>query len=214
MLGDSVRRRQSRRTSASKRAPGRRNWPRFMAMLAAALVVPFGVGYLLAVYVLFPPTTAAGAGGTPVPDLVGRTVGEAHRELVTVGLGDMPSTEIPHPDVPEGRIIAQSPLPGMQLRAGSTVRVAVSGGRARVVIPDVLGFSAERAESLLQRAGFQVTRSVMESPAAAGRVIRTDPEPGQARTLPSSVTLIVSSGPPAQPQPGALPDTIPPDPPR
>jgi eukaryotic-like serine/threonine-protein kinase len=149
--------------------------------------------------------------GTPTPDLIGRTTSEAQRQLVAAGLGDMQVTELPHPHAEPGTIIAQSPLPGQQLRPGADVRVALSSGRARVMVPDVLGFGADRAESLLRQAGFQVTRSVQESPAQAGRVIRTDPEPGQPLVLPASVTLILSAGPPEIPDTGVFPDSIVPD---
>lgn len=207
MLGDSVRRRQpKRRAPRASDGSGERNWKRLITGLAAALIVPFAVGYLVAVYVLFPPTQVSGS-GTPMPDLIGRTTSEAQRDLVAAGLGDMEITELPHPEVDAGSVIAQSPLAGQQLRPGAGVRVAVSSGRARVMVPDVLGFSADRAESMLTRAGFEVTRSLEESPASEGRVIRTDPEPGQPSTLPASVTIIVSSGPPAVPEPGAFPDT-------
>jgi serine/threonine-protein kinase len=207
MLGDSVRRRQpKRRAPRTSDGRGGGNWKRVITALGVALFVPFAVGYLVAVYVLFPPTEVSGS-GTPMPDLIGRTTSEAQRALVAAGLGDMEITELPHPDVDAGAVIAQSPLPGQQLRPGADVRVALSSGRARVMVPDVLGFSADRAESMLTRAGFEVTRSLEESPASAGRVIRTDPEPGQPRTLPASVTIIVSSGPPAIPEPGVFPDT-------
>lgn len=207
MLGDSVRRRQpKRRAPRASNGRGGRNWKRIITGLGVALIVPFAVGYLVAVYVLFPPTEVSGS-GTPMPDLIGQTTSEAQRALVAAGLGEMEITELPHPDVDAGTVIAQSPLPGQQLRPGADVRVALSSGPARVMVPDVLGFSADRAESMLTRAGFEVTRSLEESPASAGRVIRTDPEPGQPRTLPSSVTIIVSSGPPAVPEPGVFPDT-------
>lgn len=207
MLGDSVRRRQRGGRARANRSPGERNWPRTLGLFAAALALPFVVGYLIAVYVLFPPTEVVGTGGTPVPDLVGRTISEAHRDLVGVGLGDMPTTELPHPEVPEGIIVAQSPLPGQQLRSGSPVRVAVSSGRARVNLPDVLGFSAERADALLRRAGFEVQRSYLESPAPEGQVIRTEPQPGSMLALPALVVIVVSSGPPPEAEPGALPDS-------
>jgi serine/threonine-protein kinase len=207
MLGDSVRRRQpKRRDRSSKGERSERDWKRLIIAITAALFAPFAIGYLVAVYVLFPPTEVSGS-GTPVPDLVGRTTSEAQRDLVAAGLGEMEITELPHPDVDAGTIIAQSPLPGQQIRPGADVRVALSSGPARVLVPDVLGFSADRAESMLARAGFDVTRSVEESVASEGRVIRTDPEPGQPRTLPASVTIIVSAGPPAEPDAGAFPDT-------
>lgn len=207
MLGDSVRRRQPKRRAPRPTGErSERDWKRLIIALAAALIVPFGIGYLVAVFVLFPPTEVSGS-GTPTPDLVGRTTTEAQRDLVAAGLGEMEITELPHPDVDAGTIIAQSPLPGQHIRPGADVRVALSSGPARVLVPDVLGFSADRAESMLTRAGFDVTRSVEESLASEGRVIRTDPQPGQPRTLPASVTIIVSAGPPAVPDTGAFPDT-------
>lgn len=210
MLGDSVRRRLPKRRTAREpgepRAHGERNWKRILLALAAALVVPFAIGYVVAVYVLFPPTEVSGS-GTPVPDLRGRTTSEAQRELVAAGLGDLEITELPHPDADPGTVIAQSPLPGQQLRPGADVRIALSSGPARVMVPDVLGFGADRAESMLARAGFTVTRADLESPAPAGQVIRTDPGPGQPLALPASVTLIISTGPAAVPDPGAFPDS-------
>ncbi|MBR9990828.1 MAG: PASTA domain-containing protein [Gemmatimonadetes bacterium] len=216
MLGDSVRRRQPKRRApraGSDRPRGERNWRRLLGGLVIALIVPFLIGYLIAVYVLFPPTEVSGA-GLPVPDLHGRTTSQAQRDIVAAGLGDMQITELPHPDADEGTIIAQSPLPGQQLRRGADIRIAVSSGPARVMMPDVLGFSAERAESMLVRAGFTVSRSEQESPAPAGRVIRTEPEPGQPQVLPATVTLIVSSGPPAVPDAGVFPDSAASDPPE
>lgn len=214
MLGDSVRRRQPRRTRNEGDGPRTRSsWKRRLLTLAGVLLVPFAIGYLLAVYVWFPPTEVSD-GGSPVPELIGLTISEAQRELVAARLGDIETTELPHPDIEAGRIIAQSPLPGQQLPEGADVRVGLSTGRARVVVPDVLGFNADRAQSMLARAGFQVTRSMQESPAAEDQVIRTDPEPGQQRTLPATITLIVSSGPPPEPEPGAFPDTTTIPPPR
>lgn len=210
MLGDSVRRRQPKRRSPREpgepRAPGERDWKRILIALAAALIVPFAIGYFVAVYVLFPPTQVSGS-GTPVPDLKGSTTSEAQRELVAAGLGDLEITELPHPDADPGTVIAQSPLPGQQLRPGADVRIALSSGPARVMVPDVLGFGADRAESMLTRAGFTVTRAEQESPAPEGRVIRTDPQPGEPLLLPASVTLIVSTGPAAVTDPGAFPDS-------
>src|SRR5690606_850538 len=179
MRGDSVRRRQpKRRTRERADGPrGERNWRKILLLVGAALLVPFAIGYIVAVFVLFPPTEVSGS-GISVPDLIGQTTSQAQRDLVAAGLGDMETTELPHPDAERGTIIAQSPLAGQQLRQGAGVRVALSSGPARVMVPDVLGFGADRAESMLTRAGFTVTRSEQESPAPAGRVIRTDPDPG------------------------------------
>jgi hypothetical protein len=219
MLGDSVRRRQPARLKAKPRdgregrdgeAPprsGRRRWLPLLWAVPAALVLPFVIGYLLAVHVIFPPEAASGP-GVPVPELVGRSLVEAQAEMAVAGLGTMDVTELPHPTAPAGTVIAQSPLPGQQLRPGAGARVAVSRGRPRVLVPDVQGFAAERAETMLRRAGFDVARATQEDPLPEGRVVRTDPAAGEERVLPAAVTLVVSAGPPPPPEP--LPgDTIP-----
>ena len=96
-------------------------------------------------------------------------------------------------------VTAQAPLPGQQLRAGAVVRLAVSAGRPRVVVPDVVGFSRERATDLLGRLGFEVGATDEQSTETKGRVIGVDPPPGSEHELPARVTIVVSTGPPALP---------------
>jgi beta-lactam-binding protein with PASTA domain len=202
MLGDSMRRRSRSRRTSDPATRGR--WRPLLIAAPIALIVFFALGYLMAVYVLFPPLPEAAATANVVPQLVGRSGAEAQRELVTAGLGALEATELPHPSAPAGRVIAQSPLAGQQLRPGASVSVALSAGRPQVLVPDVHGYGVERAAGMLQRAGFEVLQAGEQSPLPAGRVLGSDPGPGQVLTLPASVTLRVSSGPPPA-------DTIPPD---
>jgi hypothetical protein len=213
MLGESVRRRQrsGRSAKAGPRPRGPRGkWRPLLLVVPTALVLPFIIGYFIAVYVLFPaPPAEVAVTGIAVPNLVGSSAADARRALVAAGLGDLLVTELPHPTAAAGQVIAQSPLPGQQLRGGAAVRVALSAGRPQAVTPDVYGYSADRAESMLRRAGFDVQRVDEESTLAAGRVIRTEPPPGQILGLPAAITLVVSSGPPL-PEPDTLPaDTLP-----
>jgi hypothetical protein len=216
VLGDSVRRRQPRGRSGGGKPPGTRqqgDWRRWRPLLIAlpvALIVPLLIGYLIAVFVLFPPTEVSGA-GIAVPDVTGQSASEAQRQLAAAGLGPLEPEPLPHPTAPAGQVLAQSPLPGQQLRPGAGVRVALSAGPARALVPDVIGFSGTRAESLLRRAGFDVATITEESTAPAGRVLRTEPEPGQERMLPAFVTIVVSEGPPQTAVPEAVPlvpDTV------
>jgi serine/threonine-protein kinase len=174
--------------------------------------VPFAIGYALAVFVLFPEPDVVAA-GVPVPVLVGHTLVEAERELAAVGLGRADPLELPHPNAPVGQVLAQSPLPGQQLPAGADVRVSVSAGRPRARVPEVAGFSADRAEQLLRRFGFEVARREQEGDAPAGHVLGTDLLPGTEHELPAAVTLFVSTGPPiVEVSPDSVlspPDTVP-----
>jgi hypothetical protein len=202
VLGESVRRRQRGGRRSSPFRPFR--WKSLLIVLPFALLLPFLIGYLIAIYVVFPAPAVTGV-GIPVPELVGRSALEARQELAVAGLGELQTTELPHPSAPAGQVVAQSPLPGQQLRSGAGVRVAVSAGRPRTTVPDVSGFGADRAEVMLRRSGFDPQRVMEEHALAAGRVIRTEPAAGEERMLPATVTVIISSGPP----PPA--DTLPPD---
>lgn len=195
MLGDSVRRRRTggpkkRRAEAARRVP----WAWLLGGLGA-LLLPFGIGYLIAVRVIYPPDEVEGE-GIAVPRLIGMQVAEASQSLSELGLGPLQTTELPTPSAARGRITAQDPLPGQQLRAGATVRVAVSAGAPRGRVPDVAGFPTERARRLLERLGFEVQETIVESDAVSGRVLSVEPEPGTERELPSLVTVTVSAGPP------------------
>lgn len=180
-------------------------------LLRAAGIVAalFTAGYLLAVYVLFPPLSVP-KDGTVVPNLVGRSVSDARRELASLGLTVTDSIQFPHPTVASGLILAQDPLPGQQMRTRGTVSVGVSTGLPSVMVPDVVGFSVDRATRLLRRLGFEVNQTFEESERAAGIVIRTSPSAGEGESLPARVLLVVSSGPAFVPDtlaPGLPPDT-------
>ena len=203
MLGDSLRRHQGERRKPAKRSMGRR----LLIGIPLALVVPFAIGYLVAILLIFPPREISAA-GVVVPDLTGRSEADAGRELSALGLALLEVSEQPHPDISAGRVIAQSPLAGQQLRSGAGVRVALSAGPPRAIVPNVLGFMAERAQSMVQRSGFTVTTQTQESTSPVGRVIRSDPMPGEERELPATVTLFISAGLPTPPPDTAVIDTL------
>jgi eukaryotic-like serine/threonine-protein kinase len=200
VLGESVRRRSHHRPTHV--GPRPRRWLAWLIGIPMALLVPFGIGYFVAVRVLFPPPQASGT-GIAVPELIGRDHAEALRLVVSAGLGGLEPMTLPHPSAPPGQIIAQNPLPGQQLRSGATVQVALSSGPPRVRIPDVIGFGADAAISMLRRSGFEVIQARKESAGAPGRIISMDPTPGQVRQLPATVTIVVSASIPA--------DTVRPD---
>lgn len=209
MLGDSVRRRspiRARTKPAPKRPHDRGRWRRWAPALLGALIVPFLIGYALAVFVFFPAPEVHGQ-GIVVPSLTGLTLAQAQTALSEAGLGPPQVTELPHPSRPAGVVTAQSPLPGQQLLPGAPVRVAVSGGPPRAVVPDVEGFSAERAEALLRRLGFEVTIVEEESFEDAGRVLRVTPGPASEHLLPALITMVVSTGPAEPLEPLPRPDT-------
>ncbi len=162
----------------------------------------FLVGYLITAVVFFPGRRAGDV--VTVPDLRGMTEVEARRHLDRVDLAMALGTELVHPEVPAGAVLAQSPLPGREVAAGSTVRIFLSAGRDRRPVPAVGNFSAEQAQAMLTRLGFEVEVVEEESVHRAGSVLGVRPPPGTPVELPARVQLVVSSGPP----PVEVPDVM------
>lgn len=180
----------------------------FIPAALAALVLPFVVGYAVAVFIIFPAPKVIGVGGIAVPDLIGHTVGEAEEMLVSANLGTLVKTELPHPDAAAGQILAQDPLPGQKLKAGRNVSVSVSSGPPLLTVPDVTGFTADAAEQILKKMGFDTQRT--EAPGSSrGTVLRMEPAAGTNAKLPAMITIFVSSGSSATDTTGVPPDTIP-----
>ena len=188
-------------------------WTKAVPLTLGVLAATFGVGYLVAVQVLFPPLPEP-ENGIVVPDLAGTHVSQLAGKLGALGLSVGGDTRIAHPSRPPGIVIAQDPLPGQQLRAGGVVKVGVSGGLPSVLVPNVIGFDVERATAVLSQLGLSADQASQQSDRPLGTVLQIQPKPGESQPVPARVLLIVSAGPPPEPPAPAAPpadSTVPPD---
>jgi serine/threonine-protein kinase len=90
-------------------------------------------------------------------------------------------------------VIRQAPRAGTKLRQGSTVHLAVSGGRGRgenVVVPGVVGLQVTVATALLRRAGFSSGLAYTDR-GQPGRVAAQSPGAGTQLPKGSYITLLV-----------------------
>jgi len=220
-MGDSIRRRSGGgRSRAARRSPRDGTRPRegggessldlrtwLLAGLGGAAAA-FAAGWLIAVFVVFPKPALA-RDEVAVPDLTGLSVDEARTRLGAMRLEVGRVREMVHATAAPGAIIAQDPLGGQRLRPGAEVGLAVSRGRARVTVPDVVGMPADAAIELARRLGFATERMEEPTVEAAGRVLRTRPAGGTQAELPARLLLVVSAGGLAPPDTAMAPDTGP-----
>ncbi len=165
----------------------------------AAVIVGglFLTGYLTADLWLTPGERPSEAGRlVTVPELVGLSDQDARSRLEEVGLEHGVRSAVSHPDAPKGAVLAQSPIPGQQVRPGAPVEVTLSLGPEMHSIPDVSGLSARQASIVLDRLGFRVTTREANHSVEAGRAFGTEPGPGTELNVPADVTLMVSKGSP------------------
>lgn len=130
-----------------------------------------------------------------VPDLQGLTVSEAVHKTANLGLNLGIDNKYYSVDVPGGRVLAQSPLPGAIVRREWRMRVTESLGPQRVAIPKVVGQQERVAAIEVRRVGLELeeTAQMPYSGAQPGTVIAQNPEQGAGGVERPSVSLLVST---------------------
>jgi serine/threonine-protein kinase len=139
-------------------------------------------------------TVSAGPGTRSVPDVTGRGVGAATRELVRDGFNVI-RTNVQSQTVPRDHVIATSPGAFTQAQPGQTITLEVSSGAGETAVPDVTGQSAGNATTILEAAGFKVARTHQESTQPAGTVLSQSPAAGGNAPTGSIVVLTVARAP-------------------
>jgi len=132
-----------------------------------------------------------------IPKLVGMTPAEAERVGAANGLQVAVERQFYSTQVPEGKIMTQTPPPGVKVRRGWSIRVAQSLGPLRVAIPDVTGESERAAELNIRRRGLALG-SVAEAnlPDAPPDQVASQSPPANASDIAApKIDVLVSVGP-------------------
>ncbi|MBV9341661.1 MAG: PASTA domain-containing protein [Acidobacteria bacterium] len=136
-----------------------------------------------------------------VPDMQGKTPAEAHRMAEESGLGLKVEREYYSSKVAEGRVLSQAPAPGTVVRRGWEVRLALSLGPQRVVIPAVIGESARAASIIIAQRGLDLgSMATIPLPGkTADQVVAQDPPAKATDVAAPKISLLVAeeSPPPA-----------------
>jgi serine/threonine-protein kinase len=130
-----------------------------------------------------------------VPNVEGRSLGQAMELLENVGLELRLDHEVHDINVPAGHVIEQEVAAGSRAKGESEIGVVLSTGPEVKLIPSVTGLSLEDAMGVLQEEGlvFSKVIEVHSEEVPEGRVIAQRPGPDEWTG--ETITLIASSGP-------------------
>ena len=130
-----------------------------------------------------------------VPKLIGMTALEAEAALSERGLRLEIESRFYGTDVPEGRVLSQSPTPGTVVRRGWRVRVAESLGTPRAAVPNVIGQSGRAAEINVRRRGLEVGKlAIAHLPnLPSDQVVAMSPPPETMGSSPKVSLLLTAS---------------------
>ena len=143
-----------------------------------------------------------------VPAIVGLTPANAGRIVTNLGLQIDVERQYYSPQIPEGLIMSQLPLPGAKVRRGWQVRVAQSLGPQRVAIPDVTHQSERAAEWNIRRRGLDLASTAeMQLPGTPADQVLAQSPPANASQVAApktSLLITVASDPPVYVMPSFI----------
>jgi serine/threonine-protein kinase len=162
-------------------------------------LVALGMAFMISIILfdkIFMPAAVRHDDDRLVPSVVGFSVDSAGVILQSVDLGVAVVGEEFSSAYPAGIIISQLPPPGMRVREGRLIRVSVSKGNQRLVVPNVVGMGRRQAELLLLDYGLYVGEIVEVDTFGVekGVVLASFPTPGAGVSPQSRVTLTVAAG--------------------
>ena len=173
-------------TAGTKRRVSRR--VRRNRIIAAMLAVALGIGGW---YALVGPGSRI-----DVPSVVGASVEEASAVLAPLGLRSEVVENRFDEEIAAGKILESSPSGGDKIDAGGTVKLVISKGQERYIIPVLTGLTPEAALKLLTNQPLKSAGVVEEfnTTIPKGLVIATNPSNGEKVKRDTPVTILVSKG--------------------
>ena len=141
--------------------------------------------------------SGGGASMVNVPDVTGLAQAAATSAITKLGLTDSVTTQT-SATVTSGSVISQTPAAGTSVAAGSSVSLVISSGPAAVTVPNVVGQTQSAATTTLGGAGLTLGTLTTQASATvpATSVISENPVAGTSVAPGTSVSLVISLGPP------------------
>lgn len=133
-----------------------------------------------------------------VPDVVGQKVADAKKEIKDTNLAVGEITRKFSDTVEQGLVISAKPKADTSVSPDTRVDLVVSKGLPPAIVPNLVGASTDSAQKQLDRLNLEYDESGEEydNRMPAGAVISQDPVSGASVPQGSTVSVVVSLGPP------------------
>ncbi len=132
----------------------------------------------------------------PIPNIVAlsyedaRQITDRERFRLKVVREEFSST------VPENRILAQIPKAGSLAKKGRMIRVVVSKGGVRSIVPEIRGLVLRQAEISIEQMSLRIGEKteVFDDSISEGKIISTEPAAGDTVPAGTEIRLYISKG--------------------
>ena len=154
------------------------------------------IALVLLLGIIFGIYSILSAGRVTVPSLAGMTQKEATSTLADLGLKSEVGEEVFSEDIPVGKVISSTPGGGGKVGKAGIVKLNISKGKERIVIPSLVGLTPDVAIQKLAELGLKAgdTTEIFSPLAEKGFVAATDPKISSEVKRNSIVNIFVSKG--------------------
>ena len=131
-----------------------------------------------------------------VPSVIGASVDKANSLISPLGLKIEVAEKVYSEEVSEGLIIKQDPAGGDKIDPNGTVKLTVSKGPERYLVPQLIGLTPEAAVNAIAKLPLATgtITEVFNSEVPKGFVISAEPAPGTQVRRDTAINLVVSKG--------------------
>ena len=131
-----------------------------------------------------------------VPSVIGASVDKANSLFSPLGLKSEVAERVYSEEDAEGLIIAQNPGGGDKTDPNGTVKLTVSKGPERYLVPQLVGLTPEAAVNAIAKFPIKTgtISEVFNSEVPKGFVVSAEPEPGTKVRRDATINLVVSKG--------------------
>ncbi|AQS09288.1 serine/threonine-protein kinase PrkC [Clostridium saccharobutylicum] len=164
-------------------------------IIKIAIGVAAGILLIILGVAAFKAIGSSGGKEVEVPNVIGQNVDDAKKQLESVKLVlVVASTE--DSDKPEGTIIKSNIDAGTKVKENTEIRVIVSGGAAKLKMPDLTDYDLDKAKDILASFSLKIDSTSYEySDAPRGQIIRQNPQKDEQVSSDTKISVVVSKGP-------------------
>ncbi|GAA0469061.1 Stk1 family PASTA domain-containing Ser/Thr kinase [Streptomyces olivaceiscleroticus] len=136
-------------------------------------------------------------GSFPAPSLVGKTLDEARQAGRNGDFKVVKGGSKTCDNAKKGQVTKQNPTAGSDIGKGDTVTVTMCTGVEKITVPDVLGYTFDKAKSILEDKGFtDIQPTKAQSDQTPGKVINQDPQSQTEAAKDKTITLTIAAAKP------------------
>ncbi len=189
---------KAKRVTKEKRDLGK--WPLWLKVVLGTAAMGIGVFFLLLTTDVFQfdisawSQAAVEEGKIRIPSFINDTMDEALVKGESLGVGLRTTAKEYSDQVPEGRVLRQSPEAGQTIEKGEDILVTISAGIEQTYVPDVTGFSEEKALEMLLDYGLEAEVTRKEGNGAPCTVAAQSIAPDTVLDTGGKITLTISLG--------------------